>query len=73
MLLFTRNIGFKFIGVNEPVLGVCPGVCPGVLDRETVTSFSGLMQPIIAVKVVNGTYGLCVCVYLTLIQKENSR
>lgn len=41
--------------------------------EETVTSFSGLMQPIIAGKVVNGTYGLCVCVYLTLIQKENSR
>lgn len=35
MLLFTRNIGFKFIAVNEPVLGVCPGV----LDRGDCHKF----------------------------------
>lgn len=68
-LLFARKIGFKFIIVNKPLLGMCPGV----LDTETVTSFLGLTQPIITVKATNGMYSLCVHMYLTRIRKENSR
>lgn len=68
MLLFTRKEQFKFNGVNEPVLEECPGI----LGTETVTSSSGLAHPVFMVKAANGTYSLSTCVYLTLVQKENS-
>lgn len=47
------------------------GVCSDILDIETVTDFSGLSQLNTSVKVANGTYSLCLCMYLAL--KENCR
>lgn len=67
-LLFSRKVQFKFIVVNEPVLEAYPGI----LGTETVTSFSGLTHPIFMVWAANGTYNLTICMYLTLVQKENS-
>lgn len=69
VLLFTSKVQFKFIGMHEPVLEVCPGI----LGTETVTGFSGLSHPIFMVKAINGTYSLTIWMYLTLVQKENSR
>lgn len=54
VLLLSRKVQFKFIGVSEPVLEACPGI----LGTEAVISFSGVSHLIFMVKAASGTYTL---------------